>query len=96
MTYVVMASVILAVIVAASWPVPRRVGFSAVGWTLVVLIALTLVFDNMIVGFGIVGYDDALISGIRVPFAPIEDFSYAIAAAFMVPAVWIVLGSRKQ
>jgi hypothetical protein len=34
------------------------------------------VFDNAIIGFGIVDYDESLISGFRLGFAPIEDFAY--------------------
>ena len=61
----------------------------------VVMMALTAVFDNAIIGFGIVDYDEALISGIRVGFAPLEDFAYTLAALLIIPALWHILEARK-
>lgn len=63
---------------------------------LVTLLALTVVFDNLIVGTGIVGYDDARILGVRIGVAPIEDFSYAIVAALALPALWTLLTRRRN
>lgn len=63
--------------------------------TLVVLVALTAVFDNVIVGTGIVAYDEARILGARVGVAPVEDFSYCIVAALALPALWVLLGRRR-
>ena len=62
---------------------------------LVVLVALTAVFDTAIVGSGIVAYDPAKILGVRIGVAPVEDFSYAIVAALALPALWILLGRRR-
>lgn len=62
---------------------------------LVILVAMTAVFDNVIVGTGIVAYDDTRILGLRVGVAPIEDFSYAIVAALALPAIWVLLGRRR-
>ncbi|WP_295817115.1 lycopene cyclase domain-containing protein [uncultured Microbacterium sp.] len=55
--------------------------------TAVVLVVLTVIFDNAMIAAGLFTYPDALISGIRVGLAPIEDLSYPIVAAFAVPAV---------
>jgi len=62
--------------------------------TLVALIALTAVFDNVIVGLSIVGYDPSKILGIYVGYAPIEDFMYAILAVILVPIIWRKLGAK--
>jgi lycopene cyclase domain-containing protein len=59
-----------------------------------VMFFLTLVFDNAIIGFGIVDYDETLISGLRLGFAPVEDFAYTLAALLAIPALWHVLGGR--
>jgi len=59
-----------------------------------VMLVLTAVFDNAIIGFGIVDYDDALISGVRLGFAPIEDFAYTAASLLIIPAAWHLLGRR--
>ena len=62
---------------------------------LVVLVALTVVFDNVIVGSGIVAYDPSRILGLRIGVAPVEDFSYAVVAALALPALWVLLGRRR-
>jgi lycopene cyclase domain-containing protein len=59
-----------------------------------VMMVLTAVFDNAIIGFGLVDYDEALISGLRVGFAPVEDFAYTLAAMLMIPALWHILARR--
>ena len=61
----------------------------------VVMMMLTAIFDNAIIGFGLVDYNDALISGIRLGFAPLEDFAYTLAALLMIPALGHLLASKK-
>lgn len=61
-----------------------------------VMVALTAIFDNAIIGFGIVDYDEALISGVRVGVAPIEDFAYTLAALMIIPAAWHLLERRPK
>jgi lycopene cyclase domain-containing protein len=77
-----------AVFVAVSVGLGVRVRWAAIGISLVILLALTAVFDNLIIGFGLVDYDPSLISGIRVGVAPVEDFAYTVLAAVVVPVVW--------
>lgn len=66
----------------------------AVGGGLVVLLLMTALFDNIMIGIGLVGYDPALISGAFIGIAPLEDFAYAIAAAVLLPSLWVLLGRR--
>ena len=54
----------------------------------VVLVALTLVFDNAMIAAGLFTYADAHISGVRIGLVPIEDLSYPIALAIALPGVW--------
>ncbi|WP_084125095.1 lycopene cyclase domain-containing protein [Demequina sp. NBRC 110054] len=86
--YVTMMGLLLVVALIPAIALLRRSPKLPLVWTGLVLLALTAIFDNLIVGAGIVGYDDELILGIRVPIAPIEDFGYAIAAVLLVPALW--------
>ncbi len=65
-----------------------RVRWAAVGLALAVMLLLTAIFDNMIIGFGLVDYDPALISGVRIGVAPVEDFAYTVLAMIVVPVVW--------
>ncbi len=64
---------------------------AAVGLALAAVVLLTAVFDNVLVGLGIVGYDETRISGVRLGVAPIEDFAYAVAAAVGLPSLWVLL-----
>lgn len=71
----------------AGWklsPAERRRAAKVTG----ALLALTLVFDNLIIAAGIVAYDPSRISGLMLGLAPIEDFAYAIAAGVLMPYIW--------
>jgi lycopene cyclase domain-containing protein len=70
--------------------------WSTLCYTLVALLLMTAVFDNFIVGSGIVAYDTALLSGVFIGFAPIEDFAYTLVAAVLIPMTWWWLGSRVK
>ncbi|OYX55955.1 MAG: lycopene cyclase [Micrococcales bacterium 32-70-13] len=94
MTYTLLNVVFLAVValVAIAAVVARRAPrWRAVGLAAVLLLALTAIFDNVIIGTGIVAYDDSLISGVLIGLAPIEDFAYTVAALVLLPAVWELL-----
>ena len=56
--------------------------------TLAILLALTAVFDSIIIWAEIVAYDPTKILGIYVGKAPIEDFFYAVLAVMIVPILW--------
>ena len=60
--------------------------------TMAVLLAMTAVFDNIMIGVGLVGYDPSRISGVFIGIAPVEDFAYAVAAVLLLPALWVLLG----
>ena len=87
---VVVAVVAIAAVVARRSPRWRAVGLAAL-----LLLTMTAIFDNVIIGTGLVAYDDALISGIRIGLAPIEDFAYTVAALVLLPAVWELLARRR-
>jgi lycopene cyclase domain-containing protein len=72
----------------------RYLPIREIGLLTVVLLVMTAIFDNFIVGTGIVDYDPELISGIRVGVAPIEDFFYTLAAIVIIPSLWNWLRSR--
>lgn len=60
------------------------------------MLAITAVFDNLIIASGIVAYDPSKISGIMIGLAPIEDFAYTVAAVMIVPSIWSALTRRKR
>jgi lycopene cyclase domain-containing protein len=53
------------------------------------MLALTAVFDNLIILSGIVDYQNANISGVKLWLAPIEDFGYTVFVSLVAPALWI-------
>jgi lycopene cyclase domain-containing protein len=96
-TYLLLNTIFLglAVVVAAValWRRPAtRAGLPAVGVALAAVLLLTAVFDNIMIGVGLVAYDPALISGLFIGIAPLEDFAYPVAAALLLPALWALLG----
>jgi lycopene cyclase domain-containing protein len=84
-------------LVAAAAGVSRRAPrWRAVGLAAIPLVILTAVFDNIIVGTGVVAYDPDRISGLRLGVMPVEDFAYAIAAVVLLPSLWTLLTPRKR
>lgn len=94
MTYVILSFVALAGLLLVTARTLRGLPGRPLVLTAVALVALTAVFDNIIVGLDIVAYDESKISGLLVPIAPIEDFAYALGAVLLVPALWTWLGPR--
>lgn len=64
--------------------------------TCLVIVLLTAVFDSLIVGLGIVGYDTSKILGLMIGLAPVEDFFYAVLAVVIVIVVWERLGESRK
>lgn len=61
----------------------------------VVLFALTAVFDNVMIASGLFHYPAEHLSGLRIGLAPLEDFAYPLAAAFLLPAILALLTPRQ-
>jgi lycopene cyclase domain-containing protein len=62
----------------------------------VVLLVLTAIFDNVMIAVGLIAYPEVHLSGLRIGLAPLEDFSYPLCAAFLVPAVYTLLARRTD
>jgi lycopene cyclase domain-containing protein len=88
LTYLIINLVFTAVAAVAAWP--QLASLKARPWltSLLVVGVMTLVFDNLIVGLQIVGYNATLIAGLRLGYAPLEDFGYLITGSFLIPALW--------
>jgi lycopene cyclase domain-containing protein len=87
-------AVVLAAVVLWRRPGARRLVAPA-GIALAAVLLLTAVFDNIMIGVGLVAYDADLISGLFVGLAPVEDFAYPVAAALLLPALWSLLGGAN-
>lgn len=84
---------------AARHPAPTmsRVTFvRATAVSVIVLGALTAVFDNVIIASGLVGYHASTRLGLAIGLAPVEDFGYTIAAALALPALTVLFGDGKH
>ena len=58
-----------------------------------VLMVMTAIFDNFIVAFGIVSYDESKLSGIKILYAPVEDFAYTLV---LVPLIVLIRSYYNQ
>ena len=72
----------------------RRIAASALG--AVVLVVLTAIFDNAMIALDLFTYPPEHLSGLRIGLAPLEDFSYPVCAAFLIPAVFALISRRKD
>lgn len=90
-----LVNVIFTLVLVVLFRVRRRHMTKAFFITLAALLILTAVFDSMIVGLNIVGYDKNLILGMYVGKAPIEDFFYAIMAVILVPRLWEMMEKKR-
>jgi lycopene cyclase domain-containing protein len=76
--------------------VSRKSPWRAIGFTMLWMLLVTLVFDNVIIGLEIVGYDKTKISGILLGLAPIEDFAYTVVAVLAVSIIWTKMTKEKK
>ncbi|MEN9955877.1 MAG: hypothetical protein RLY34_684 [Actinomycetota bacterium] len=84
MNYFSLNLIFLVALALLTIPVFRNLRWRAIGFATATLLLVTAVFDNLIIGLGIVAYDEALISGIKIGNAPIEDFAYSLAAPLLI------------
>jgi lycopene cyclase domain-containing protein len=88
--------VIAYVFSARRWaPVGTRL-FKILALTLLGMLITTTIFDNVIIGVGLVAYDPTTLLGVYLGNAPVEDFAYTVAGVMILPALWILLGTRKE
>ena len=95
MAYVWLSLVFMIPAVLAAVLLRRSIQWGAVALTTVVLLSLTAVFDNVIIGLDIVRYGHEHLMGLYLGLAPLEDFSYSLAAVLLLPAAWHLLRARR-
>ena len=94
MTYAELNLIFLAVVavgVLAGLVVRRTPRWGAIGLAAALLLIATAIFDNAMISVGLVAYNPALISGLFIGVAPVEDFAYTVAAVVGLPALWVLL-----
>ena len=98
MTYWALNAIFLAAVAAVALAAvlsKRAPRWRSVGLVLLVVLLTTAIFDNLMIAVGLVGYDEAKISGVFVGVAPLEDFAYALAAVVLLPCLWTLLEKRR-
>lgn len=93
-TYLILNIAVLTVVAVLLGMMPRRPSKAWI-FTFVILLVLTLVFDNILIWLDMFSYAADKILGIHIFMAPIEDFMYAILAVILIPAVWHKLGDSR-
>jgi lycopene cyclase domain-containing protein len=87
---------VVAVVAIAAIATRRGPRWLAVLLAAGILLVVTAIFDNVMIGIGLVGYNRALISGVFIGRAPVEDFAYTVAAAVLLPSLWTLLARRPD
>ena len=89
LTFMLIAFVILNVFV-------RKMPWKILSITLIGMILLTAIFDNVIIGLKIVDYNQSKLSGAFLGLAPIEDFAYTVVSVLAVATIWNKLTGNKD
>ena len=63
--------------------------------TAAALVALTVVFDSLMVSVDLFRYDQTRSLGVDVLLAPLEDLAWPVASALLLPALWALSDRRK-
>ena len=88
MTYLLLSITVMALVVIYAYLMRHWWVAKPLLGTAAVMLTLTAIFDNVIIGTGIVAYDLEKISGIKIGVAPIEDFAYTVLAIVLVPSLF--------
>jgi small toxic polypeptide LdrA/B/C/D len=73
----------------------RRRFWGVWGGTTAALLVLTAVFDNLMIASGLFTYSEENISGVRLGLMPVEDFTYSLAAAWILVPLTVVGPGRS-
>jgi len=60
------------------------------------LVALTAIFDNVMMAAGFFDYGLEQISGLRLGLMPVEDFLYPVAGALLLCGLWQLFDRRAS
>lgn len=96
MSYLALALVFLTPAVAVAIYATRRCRLSGRWWgftaaTIVVLLVLTIVFDDLMIAADLFRFDEDQLTGWRVGLAPVEDLMWPVAAGLLLPSTAALL-----
>lgn len=73
----------------------KRLPLVAMTLTLLIMLTLTLIFDNIMIAVDLYRYPEENFSNITLGLVPLEDFSYPIFTALVLPIWFEVLNKRS-
>lgn len=88
MSYPLLTIIVLGIFAGYAILMRRWLSLRPLSFAAIVMFTLTAIFDNVIIGTGIVAYDDELLLGVKILYAPIEDFAYTAVALVLVPTLF--------
>lgn len=88
MNYALLNITVLVLTIMVMWRLLFKHASKVLWLTLVVVLALTAVFDSLIIAKGIVAYNGAKLLGVYIVRAPLEDFVYTIVSVLLVSILW--------
>jgi lycopene cyclase domain-containing protein len=75
---------------------PDRSWWLGTAVTLGALLAMTVVFDNLMIAADLFRYQDDQIAGTTVGLAPIEDLAWPLAAALGLPGLGLLISGSPR
>jgi lycopene cyclase domain-containing protein len=60
-----------------------------------IILGFQLLTNGILTGRGVVRYDPAAITGVRLVYAPVEDLAFGFALVLTSLSVWVWLGRRE-
>lgn len=94
MTYPILTVIVLGIFALYAVLMRNWLSVKPLSYAAIVMFTLTAIFDNVIIGTGIVAYDDELLLGVKILYAPIEDFAYTAVALVLVPSLFNFFRTR--
>lgn len=97
-TYVIMGLPFIAAVLILDLVIFKtKVILTKEGWiVMAIMLILTAFFDQILAGLTIVKYDDAKTLGLKLGYAPIEDFMYTFAAVIGLGSLGKHYGKRQS
>jgi lycopene cyclase domain-containing protein len=94
-TYLILNCVFITIVVLLLRLKPR---IPSKRWwiTFSIVVAMTAIFDNVIITLGIVSYDQTKLLNVYIGKVPIEDFFYTLLACIIVPGLWNSLSIKVK
>lgn len=94
MSYPLLTIIVLAIFAIYAVLMRRWLNLRPLSYAAVLMFTLTAIFDNVIIGTGIVAYDEEKLLGIKILYAPIEDFAYTAVALVLIPSLFNFFRTR--